>query len=68
LRVGEVYAGLALCRRNQVTHGPIVRWRTPASMPTGVQPSGQTAAAKGDFPSFRELRQREVRGTTPLRS
>jgi hypothetical protein len=44
LWVGEVYARLALCRRGQVAHGPIVRWRSHASMPTwryspGVQPA-----------------------------
>jgi hypothetical protein len=51
LGVGELYARLALCRRNQVAHGTIVRWRTPASMPTGrYSPGGQKAAAKGELP------------------
>ena len=48
--VGEGYARLALCRRNQVTHGPIVRGRPPAYMPTGrYSPGGQKAAAKGEL-------------------
>src|SRR5215218_10199568 len=51
LGVGEVYACLTLCCRNQVAHGTIVRWRTPASMPTGrYSPGGQKAAAKGELP------------------